>query len=182
MAARVLQFTFSALLVTTAAVLSGCESDEVRVYNVPKQATATNTTRAVTVAGIRMQVPVDWKTNTERKDFRIAGFDIQQGTDRALVTIGQGGGDLLFNINRWRGQVGLPPITALNEADIRKVNIAGKQADVVTMVGEKEATRVAIVSRADKSVITFKIQGAAPVVASQAPAFDAFLQSIQFAQ
>jgi hypothetical protein len=95
------------------------------------------------------------------------------------------GGDTA-NVNRWRGQVGLPP---LEEAEVQrlaeKVELSGQPADLYdvngTSPGSGDPLRIlAVVFHRDETAWFFKVTGEAALVEKQKPAFIAFLKSVQF--
>ena len=95
---------------------------------------------------------------------------------------GNVGGDLA-NINRWRGQIQLPPIAAAElAAATSTVESQGLKLTVVYFTGGPAATlqRVlgAIVPVGD-STWFFKLTGPAALVAREQPAFAAYLKTIR---
>ena len=92
-------------------------------------------------------------------------------------------GDLTANLNRWRGQVGLPPGGEGYEPP--KIMIDGREALLIDLTGpapaEGKAKRMIMAVRTDAhSSWFFKILGPADVVSSQQAAFREFLSSIKF--
>lgn len=88
-------------------------------------------------------LPADWK-ETPGRDMRFATLLIEAGGEKPLeltvITLPRGEDEepayLLANINRWRGQVQLPPITARelgNETE--KIELNGATAYVVDLEG-----------------------------------------------
>lgn len=96
------------------------------------------------------------------------------------------GGGLLMNINRWRGQLGLAPIS---EGDLSKAHslmqVLGKNATLVELSGTDQKSGnpanlvVVIVPHAGQSWF-FKMMGDVKTFDSHKPAFLKFVQSIRF--
>ena len=58
---------------------------------------------------IAYEAPPEWKPGTPNQ-FSLAAFTVSEGEQKVNITISSAGGDLLTNVNRWRGQVKLEPI------------------------------------------------------------------------
>ena len=117
--------------------------------------------------------------------FRVAGKDGKQADVSVIPLPGLAGSDL-DNVNRWRGQVGLPGVS---EAELTKlaqaVEVAGQPASLYeqagTNAGSGEVSRIlAAISRRDGLAWFFKMTGDGAVVAQQKPAFVEFLKSVSF--
>src|SRR5690606_4431765 len=54
---------------------------------------------------------------------------------RLAVTPLLGGGDLLANVNRWRSEVGLPPVSELGEQELMRLDVHGGPAGVIDITG-----------------------------------------------
>jgi hypothetical protein len=86
--------------------------------------------------------PVEWKAPEGWQEephptaqFAVAELKIGEGDRRATMTITPAGGDLLTNVNRWRGQIGLPPA---EENELGKLTTEGKVGgDKATLVDMK---------------------------------------------
>jgi hypothetical protein len=84
---------------------------------------------------LRYQAPAGWKELEPDKSFgQVAGFRIREGDQSATLSVAHAGGDLLANINRWRGQIGLEQITGEQLRDVTEATkINGDQATLVDM-------------------------------------------------
>lgn len=134
-------------------------------------------------------VPEGWEevapTSMLLAKFVLSGSSGGQA-DVTVSMLGGDGGGLLANVNRWRGQVGLPP---LNEASlgetVTEIDVAGSPANLVDMSGSSldtsASTRliVAVVPRGGRTWY-FKLLGDATVASEQKDAFLQFLNSLQF--
>ena len=102
----------------------------------------------------------------------------------AEVTVAVFPGDVggtLANVNRWRGQIGLPPI---EQNDLDKVtapfDLGGNKAILVDMLSEQSKVRMvaAIVPKAGQTWF-YKLAGQDPMVGREKDAFLKFVQSAQ---
>ncbi len=116
--------------------------------------------------------------------FKVAGTDGKQADVSVVPLPGEAGGDF-SNVNRWRGQVSLPPVS---EDELTKlaqsVELAGQPADLYEQDGKNpagEPTRIlAVIQRRDGMAWFFKMTGDSQLVAAEKPNFVEFLKSIQF--
>jgi hypothetical protein len=118
--------------------------------------------------------------------FKVQGKDGKQADVSVIPLAGVAGGDAA-NVNRWRGQLGLTPVTPEElEKAAQKVEVGGAPAELHDVVGKNpkssEPTRIlgAIQHRAGMAWF-FKMTGDEQLVAQQKPAFIEFLKSLQFA-
>jgi len=117
--------------------------------------------------------------------FRVAGKDGKQADVSVIPLPGLAGSDL-DNVNRWRGQVGLP---AVSEAELAKlaqpVEIAGQTASLYEQAGADAGSGdktniLAAITRRDGTAWFFKMTGESALVTEQKPAFIEFLRSVSF--
>jgi hypothetical protein len=187
---------FSGLLLFVALV-GGCGKNDIKVYSVPKEPSSPLTQAdqsssppgtAAPVPQLRWKTPVGWK-EVQPGEMRVASFKVM-GTDgkQADVSViplpGDAGGDF-SNVNRWRGQVSLSPVS---EDELKKltqsVELAGQPADLYEQDGKNpagEPTRIlAVIQRRDEMAWFFKMTGDSQLVADEKSNFVEFLKSIQF--
>jgi hypothetical protein len=132
------------------------------------------------------KTPPDWHEIPPRPP-RVAAFRVVADGVAAEVTVMHFPGDvggLLNNVNRWRKEVGLPPIEADQLAnDVRRLDVSGAQASYVDLVGPEGAGRrrtLAVSVPRGGQTWFFKMHGPADFVASQKTAFEAFMASVHF--
>jgi hypothetical protein len=128
-------------------------------------------------------LPPGWKALPSPGPMRTAAFHVEEGGDRVEVTVvglaGAAGG-MEANVNRWRGQIGLPPA---GEAEIEREMVSfpvgdgeGKLAD---LAGARDRILAAIVSRPGMTWF-FKMQGPRELVGRRKEEFQSFVRSARF--
>lgn len=205
------------------ALLAGCDSGEVRVYDAPKSQVAGASAaaaspvmpaagdapaagvpagvapaapaaesegKAITAGDVKFVAPADWKEDPTPRMMRLTTLKVGEGDKTAEVIVtklnGPAGG-MLENLNRWRGQVGLPPLPSVDEAKIPKVKVDGKDAMLFDMAGpdeKKPAKRqIQVVAPRDAAGTYYiKIIGEASLVEAQKAKFDKMLSTVEFAK
>jgi hypothetical protein len=118
--------------------------------------------------------------------FKVLGQDGKQADVSVVPLPGMPGSDDA-NVNRWRGQVGLPPVSPEElKKSAESVEAAGQPAQLYDIAGlnpgNGEAARIlGVIQHRDDAVWFFKMTGDANLVEQQKPAFVAFLKSLKFA-
>ena len=188
------------------AAAAGCGRDNVKVYHVESSDIVTSPPAATAAAmpatmpeglpapdrsgqpQLKYTLPDGW-TEKPLTQMRVASFEVSQNGKTDDVSViplaGMAGGDFA-NENRWRGQVGLPPLT---EAEMQKlaekVEVAGQPADLYDVAGTApgggDAERIiGVILHCNDTAWFFKMMGDATLVENQKPAFVAFLKSVEF--
>src|SRR5262249_21975992 len=136
--------------------------------------------------GLNYTTPDGW-TKAANTQFSVLTFRVQEGGRTAEVTVsplGGPAGGLLANVNRWRGQLGMPPATEADLAkEVRQLTVAGAPAPYVDLGGPEAAggQRILAVAAAHGGQTWFiKMKGPADVVGKQKAAFEAFAASVKF--
>jgi len=126
-------------------------------------------------------LPAGWSEDASPAAMSVASFHISDAAQQAAMTITPLGGtqDLLGNVNRWRRQVGLGPLSTLAADAARPIEVAGDAGTLVDVAGSERHTIGAIVVRAGRTWF-YKLSGPDPLVAGQAQAFESLLGSIRF--
>jgi hypothetical protein len=134
-------------------------------------------------------VPAGWK-ELPPSQFLLAKYLIQ-GADGAQADVnismmGGTGGGLVANVTRWRGQLGLPP---LSEEDFSKqaqsVETPWGKGTLIDMTGTdaktgKKARLIGVIAPDGDNTWFYKLMGDEQVVEQQKDAFTKFIQSAKF--
>lgn len=187
--------------ITTALVLSACDrNDEVQVYKIAKEKAApkaaashdhSHGTERGALPSLTWKVPAGWEEAAPGEmrlaSFRVRGKDSEQADVGVFPLPGMAGTDV-DNVNRWRGQVGQPALSA-EELDkgAEAVSVDGMVAKVYEQAGENpgsgEKTRIlGAILRREGVAWFFKMTGPDELVAQQRPAFREFLESLKFSE
>ncbi len=136
---------------------------------------------------LQWKTPAGWEEvpagQMRRASFRVRAAN-GKTADVGVFPPGIAGRDL-DNVNRWRGQVGLAPISEEELArQAQSVEVAGQPAPLYDMAGKSgsgDDNRIlAAILHRDGGAWFFKMIGDSGVVAQQKPAFVDFLKSIAF--
>lgn len=128
------------------------------------------------------KLPAGWKElapGTFQKA-RFLAAESAAGKAEATISIlaGTGGGDLA-NVNRWRGQVGLAPIT---EDELNRTAVAveadGKPARLVDLTAANGQQRImAVIAARDGETVFYRLSGHPDLVGAQKDTFLGFVKS-----
>lgn len=126
--------------------------------------------------GLRWTAPDGWK-EIEGDGMRVASFELPKAEGTAQATVvalsGDGGGELA-NVNRWRGQLALSPISEADLASARAV-VRTRLGKVLvydfTGSGRKRTRLVAGMIPASGTTWFFKLMGDEEAVAAAKPSF-----------
>lgn len=188
-----------------ALLFSGCGRNDTQSYRVPKEAPTMSQAdlptghpnlsadgpAAAPAAKPRLSwtKPEGWNElppgQMRAASFNVKGDDGKQADVSVIPLPGAAGGDLA-NVNRWRGQVGLAPLSAEELAKTAEaVEIAGQAAQLYAMVGavsgSSDPTRIlGVIQQRDGVAWFFKMTGNDPLVAKEKAAFVAFLKSVKY--
>jgi len=180
--------------------LAGCDRGQVQEYRVAKDQTQAQMPSSALPPGhpdtsntapptLEYKRPAEWQevapSQMRVASFRVPGKDGKQADVSVIPLPGTAGSDL-DNVNRWRGQVGLPEVSEAELAALAQpVEIAGQAAKLYeqagTNAGSGEKARIlAAITRRDGMAWFFKMTGDDSLVAEQKPAFIEFLKSVTF--
>lgn len=133
--------------------------------------------------GISWETPEGWTPKQGSSEFRFA--EINLGDELVLVVSRFPGnvGGTLANVNRWRGQLQLPPIGAAElEKAVKKVQ-AGEAtalvADIKNEAGDQRMLGAILADDAAKRTWFFKVTGPAKAVEDRVEKFHQLIQSVR---
>ena len=129
--------------------------------------------------------PASWQAKApgsiRKGSYTIAG-DGGATADLAITAFPGAVGGLLANVNRWRGQVGLPPIVESQlPSSLDHLDVNGFQVEIVSLTGSGNSLLGAIVPHLGQTWF-FKLLGPEAIVTREKPAFLEFVRSIKPAQ
>jgi len=170
--------------------LCACRDRSITSYRIPKEPDAGEAPAPEGAPAIRWTVPDGWQaqaaTEMRQGSFLVSGA-AGASADVSVVSFPGTGGDDLANINRWRGQLKLAPVS---EAEMpgQIQSLPGPAGpfvftDLAGTVADKGAVRIlgAWLRQPDR-VWFFKMMGPSDLVEAQRDAFVGFLRSVSFAE
>ena len=127
--------------------------------------------------------PTHWKAAGE-KAMRLASFDVpgEGGAkgDVSISALGGSAGGLLMNVNRWRGQVGLP---AVDDAGLAKeaqtLELGADRGAFVDLKGADKRILAVVVARADRTWF-YKLTGPDSLLTKERDNFVQFVKSVRY--
>ena len=176
------------LFVVFSLMLAGCEREEIQTYQTPKEAKPVQSLEEQPAEpGFAATLPEGW-TEQEASGMRTASYAIEgtdiEGTDIDFYLIPLMVGDVPSNVNRWRGQVGLPPESP--EAIAEKVEtfqVDGHETHYIEILNtETDRGIVAAIVDLAPQYWYFTAKGPASELESHVQEIRAFLESLKINQ
>jgi len=136
---------FVSVLCVAIGVLSACQRDEIQAYQVPKEVVPALVEAPKPAPQVEVEwiIPDSWHELDIVVDMRVATFETGDGLQVTVASFRGSVGGLLANVNRWRGQIGLPEtdeqgmaesIDRLDDADVVVVDLLGESERLVGTV------------------------------------------------
>ncbi|MHC4993884.1 MAG: hypothetical protein ACYTGQ_02425 [Planctomycetota bacterium] len=124
-------------------------------------------------------VPSGWE-DLPATGMRVAALKVG-GSELTIIPLAAGAGDLVANVNRWRGQVGLTPLDpAQIEGSCPEIQVDGAPARYVELVGMTGQSMLGLITiRGDKSWFV-KLLAPTDVVTKETDNFKSFINSLTF--
>jgi len=168
-------------LIVFSGLLFGCQQRDIHVYTAPQdvRVLAQSTQSATTPP--QWTSPSHWVSQPSTA-FRVGSFTIPGASGSADLAIsflsGQAGG-VLANINRWRGQIQLPPTDAEGLSQMtRTLTVNDDSVLLVDLTSADMKTRILVaIWEKPEGAWFFKLMGPVPTVVQEEKAFSHFLES-----
>jgi hypothetical protein len=175
-------------------LLSSCSrQSDITVYRLPKESAApapdAATEGGTAAASLHWTAPAGWQeqpaTGFRKGSFLVPGPGGQ--ADVSVVSFPNEAGGLLGNVNRWRDQLHLAPITEDDlKTAVTTIPVAGLTIPLVDLVSTQPMLEGGLKSRILGAILSlpnetwfFKMSGPDAIVESQLDSFKQFLQSLQ---
>jgi hypothetical protein len=139
-------------------------------------------------SAVEYEVPEGWKERPAG-GLRAASFEVVEGDkklDISVIPLSLEGpaGDVTENVNRWRGQVGLPPQSAADVAkELREVSGKEIKWQVVELAGENPSTGpqmiLGAIGKSESAAWFVKLSGSPDLAKREKEHFDQFVGSLQ---
>ena len=136
------------------------------------------------------QTPDGW-TEVAPGEMRVASFKVQgpngKQADVSVIPLPGMAGTDDANVNRWRGQIGLSPLSPDElQKTAETVEAGGQPAQLYDVAGQNPGSGgteriLGVIQHRDDASWFYKMTGASDLVEQQKPAFVAFLKSLNFA-
>jgi len=138
----------------------------------------------------KYETPKGWVEKKAAGGFAIAAFGIVDDNDEmaevTLTPLGGGAGGVGANLERWRDQVGLPPLKEEDfDKEMKLTEFPAGKAVLVDFANpkhrdQKKARIMGAILPRPEAMWFVKMTGPIPLVGAQRAAFEAFLKSLRF--
>ena len=124
------------------------------------------------------EIPKGWSLQPARSN-RLATFSIGDGAECAVSAWPGDLGGLRANVDRWRGQVGLPAVAAGGDPDLERMRVLGSEAVLVDLEGPEGDGMLALYLLLAEESLFVKLTGPVALLASERDHFRAFCASLR---
>jgi len=133
---------------------------------------------------LKFEAPKEW-TPTAGNGISLQAFEVVDGTERIDITLSRTGGGLLDNMNRWRGQVGLPPVKQDELAEALKPReVNGMTAMFIEMHSPDDAAKkesiFGVMVPEEGQTWFVKLRGSTKLAEQERERFEAFAKSLSW--
>jgi hypothetical protein len=133
---------------------------------------------------LKYQVPEGWReepaSGMRKASFRIA--DEGDNAEVSIIDLDASAADLLPNVNRWRGQIGLEPATQREiDEHVQSIAAGEHEGQYLEMLGDDKATIAVIVKAAGRAWF-IKLSGDKSLVERERDHFKSFIHSLSIGE
>jgi hypothetical protein len=176
-------------------LLAGCRDREVVFYEVPKETRSTPTAPqadqlppSAPPTPFHFDAPANW-VEQPASAMRLASYQVPGESaptaDFSIIALPGSAGGALANVNRWRGQIGLAPLSPTELAESAVIIESGHyEYQIFEMIsedpileGNHRARVIAAILEHDGTTWFFKMTGEDEVVTAEKAAFKGLLRS-----
>ena len=127
---------------------------------------------------LTFEAPEQWQPG-KKSVMRVAAFLVSENDKQVEITVISAGGDLLLNVNRWRGQIALDPWTdqQLKESS-EELSVGGAAASYFRLEGAEETILAAVLPDGAQSWF-FKLTGDPDLAKREEQRFKGFVESVR---
>lgn len=136
----------------------------------------------------RWIVPDGWQ-ELEPSNLRLINFRPAGNPDmECYLTVLGGGGTLTENVNRWRTQMALPPVTTEEAEALPRMSLLGQPATIVDLIGtfsgmgstgRPDWGMLGAILPSDRAMLFVKMTGPAKLVREERPNFESFCATLR---
>lgn len=127
------------------------------------------------------EAPGGWTLGAQRP-LRAVSFDVAKDTECSVIVLSGHGAGVRANLDRWRGQLALVPLSDEEFAGLPTLRVLGSSATLLRADGASGERRlIGLVCPLDDSTLYVKMTGPRSVVLDNEFAFAAFCGSLRFA-
>ena len=128
---------------------------------------------------MKFDKPAEW-TQVRPKQFITAAFEVAEGPKKLSITVSRAGGSKAANINRWRGQMGLEPLSDEQAAESqKKFPLGDRSAELVEIKGDSQTMLVIMIDDEQRTVFV-KLMGDPELAVRERSRFEGFVRSLKF--
>ena len=152
--------------------------------NVPAQTTGTGGStggggvQAFDPSRLRWDAPTGWTQSGERQ-MRFATFDIADGTECYISLLSGAAGGVDANLNRWRQQVSLPPLSPQEIAALPLIPMLGGQQPFLEAYGVDGSSVLGSLVSLPEQTMFIKLTGPEATVRAEVDRFKEFCKSLR---
>ncbi|MFI5379823.1 MAG: hypothetical protein ACHRHE_11035 [Tepidisphaerales bacterium] len=134
---------------------------------------------------VTQEAPKTWQLDPTPRQMREMTYAIGEGEKAAAVIVSKlpettYTNDPLSNINRWRTQVALPPLTDIAQQKMEKVKIGSADGTLLDLAGVYNRHLILAMLRRNGAIWYFKLLGHHETVAAERKGLESFLASVKF--
>jgi hypothetical protein len=141
--------------------------------------TARQPAKAAEQSDIKFEKPGEW-TEVPPKQFITAAFEVTDGAKKLSITVSRAGGSKVANVNRWRGQLGVGPLSEdeINKS-LQKFTVGDRAGQLVEIKSDTQTLTAVMIEDGERTVFV-KLMGDPELAVRERKRFETFAKSLKF--